>query len=160
MPTKKRKNVERFIVAARAFCRFMEQGAKMPLDTRVRAARRHLAELYAAACLLPIGKPDKKDVGATRGVLSGGDWPEFDAVDEYWEIFDPYENEEPVGFQISIDLLEIYDDLRRGFAMRKAGASEAATIWEWRFQFDIHWGAHAIDALRALHRAVERVKEK
>jgi hypothetical protein len=26
-------------------------------------------------------------------------------------------------------------------------------FWEWRFHFDVHWGDHAVDALRALHRA-------
>jgi hypothetical protein len=26
-------------------------------------------------------------------------------------------------------------------------------VWEWRFHFDVHWGEHAVDALRALHRA-------
>jgi hypothetical protein len=31
-----------------------------------------------------------------------------------------------------------------------------AAIWEWRFHFEWHWGDHAIDALRALHRACLR----
>ncbi|MBT2659203.1 DUF5063 domain-containing protein [Bacillus sp. ISL-18] len=25
--------------------------------------------------------------------------------------------------------------------------------WEWKFSFDIHWGSHAVDAIRALHSA-------
>jgi aryl-alcohol dehydrogenase-like predicted oxidoreductase len=27
---------------------------------------------------------------------------------------------------------------------------ESAAVWEWRFHFDVHWGDHAVDALRAL----------
>ena len=36
----------------------------------------------------------------------------------------------------------------------QAGLSSA--IWHWRYNFEVHWGDHAIDALRALHRTVRR----
>ena len=54
---------------------------------------------------------------------------------------------------LSDDLLDVYFDLRRGLELWDQEVPKAAAIWEWRFAFDTHWGDHAIDALRALHRA-------
>jgi len=70
----------------------------------------------------------------------------------YWEVFDPYVEEPPVKGSLSDDLLDVYRDVRRGLLLWDHNAPQAA-IWEWRFSFGVHWGNHAIDALRALHRA-------
>ena len=42
--------------------------------------------------------------------------------------------------------------MRCGLAADEMGQFESA-IWEWRFNFNYHWGEHAVDALRALQRA-------
>jgi hypothetical protein len=50
-------------------------------------------------------------------------------------------------------MLDVYLDVGRGLKLWEQDPNKAAAVWEWRFHFDIHWGDHAIDALRALHRA-------
>jgi Domain of unknown function (DUF5063) len=73
-----------------------------------------------------------------------------------------YDEGATVAGSLSDDLLDVYGDLQRGLVLwDKGGATKSnklriAAIWEWRFHFEIHWGDHAIDALRALHRACNR----
>jgi hypothetical protein len=82
------------------------------------------------------------------------DWPGFEDKDFYWEVFDPYDHDDnqPVAGSLADDALDVYRDIRRGLALWDASRTRNA-IWEWRFHFDVHWGDHATDALRALHRA-------
>ena len=81
-------------------------------------------------------------------------WYGFEPFDSYSEVFDPYDREdhEPVVGSLSDDLLDVYRDIRGGLWSWETDAT-ANAIWEWRFSFDTHWGDHAADALRALHRA-------
>jgi hypothetical protein len=66
---------------------------------------------------------------------------------------------QPIGASPSDDLLDVYWDLQRGLAAFDSGrASEA--VWIWRFGFETHWGDHAVDALRALHRACVRLDDQ
>ena len=81
-------------------------------------------------------------------------WPGFGELDVYWEVFEVYEEGAPVCGSLSDDSLDVYRDVKRGLELwDRAGLSEIAAIREWRFHFEIHWGAHAVGALRALHRA-------
>lgn len=53
------------------------------------------------------------------------------------------------------DLADIRRDLARGLALFEAGRVEEA-VWQWRFDFWIHWGAHLVSAQRALHEHLAR----
>jgi hypothetical protein len=44
----------------------------------------------------------------------------------------------------------MYRDLRVGLSLF-ANGHEAAAISHWRETFEIHWGLHAVSALKALH---------
>ena len=48
------------------------------------------------------------------------------------------------------DIADVYRDLRTGLRKWQRGESGGA-LWEWRFNFEAHWGQHADDALRAIH---------
>jgi len=140
-----------FVKAARRFCEFVESAASIAdIAERLVAARRVLAGLVAEGATLPETEPtsdmDWDAQSAPR------DWPGFGPYDVYWEIFDPYVDEERVAGSLSDDFLDIYRDLSRGLMAFDAGQREDA-LWEWRFHFDCHWGDHAVDALRALQRA-------
>ena len=67
------------------------------------------------------------------------------------EIFDPYA--EPTDGEVRGDIIDdlgdIYRDLQRGLVHWGSGASGAA-LWEWRFNFQVHWAEHATSALRAI----------
>ena len=154
MTREPRDNVAGFAELARRYCEFIETAANLDAKDRVHRARLQIADLVHAACLLPTGDADGPDIDAEIPVPA--DWPGFGEFDVYHEIFDPYVDEPPVCGSLSDDLLCIYSDLRRGLMAYEAGQIGAA-VWEWRFDFDHHWGDHAVDALRALQRACMRV---
>jgi hypothetical protein len=52
------------------------------------------------------------------------------------------------------DLADIYGDLAAGLETLRSGASLQAVAWDWRFSFESHWGAHLLDASRAIHRLI------
>ncbi len=96
--------------------------------------------------------------GASAGFQLGqppGSWQAFEKFEIYWEVFDPYELDQPVAGSLSDDLLDVYRDVRGGLALWES-RHDADAIWEWRFSFESHWGDHAVDALRALHRSCGR----
>lgn len=141
-----------FADQAHQFCDFIERGSALPLAERLTAARLRLLELYKAGSELPrVEPPEGFDAGPNSTRPDG--WADFDKFEVYWEVFDPYLDEAPVAGSLSDDLLDVYFDVRRGLDLWKSKAPRAAAIWEWRFHFDSHWGNHAVDALRALHRA-------
>ncbi len=146
-----RPEVLRFVQAARRLCEFVEHGRDLDSSTRLQRARSVLLELYAAGAELPfVDAPEELEWPARPGRPL---WPGFGAPAQYWEVFDPYELAEPVGGHLDDDLLDVYFDVKRGLTLWEDPMPKVAAVWAWRFQFDSHWGDHAIDALRALHRA-------
>lgn len=143
-----------FVRVAKDFCDFVETASAMSLSERLQVGRRRLAELVAAGSALPLAEAMSDEILLTDAAPAS--WPGFGRHDIYWEIFDPYVDEERVAGSLSDDFLEIYCDLKRGLTSFDAGGHEDA-FWEWRFHFDHHWGEHAVDALRALQRACRAI---
>jgi hypothetical protein len=140
-----------FVERARELCSFVERVSTYSLDQRLAQTRVELLEVYQAAVALPYVEPDEQ--GSPRvDVTHPEPWAGFDEFEHYWEVFDPYVDEPSLGGSLSDDLLDVYGDVQRGLVLWDQGWPRAA-IWAWRFHFDIHWGDHAVDALRALHRA-------
>ena len=144
--------VDIFVREARTYCSFVEKASDLSLADRLRTARARLLSLYSAALSLPLVEPH--DTGASPSPDVPTNWPGFADKDGYWEVFGPYEHEDnmPVAGSLADDILDVYRDIRRGLTLWDASQTQNA-IWDWRFHFDIHWGDHAVDALRALHRA-------
>lgn len=146
------QDIADFAETARRYCRFVEGAASLSLDERLRGARELLAELVHAGGRLPLVEPDGPDADHVQP-LSG--WPGFGEHEIYWEVFDPYEQAPLVAGSLSDDVLDVYCDVRRGLQLFEEGHL-ASAAFEWRLHFDSHWGDHAVDALRALHRACTR----
>lgn len=144
--------VAAFVMQAKQFREFVEKAKEYALERRLTDARQRLLELYETATALPDVDPPE---GVEPPILERlSEWPSFEAFETYWEVFDPYKLTKPVAGSLSDDLLDIYRDLQRGFALWET--SKIAAIWQWRFGFEVHWGDHAVDALRALHRACRK----
>jgi hypothetical protein len=144
------EGAEEFAREVRNYCAFVESASTFTLDKRLASARRRLLALYAAALSLPEGEVDN---GPERpSVARPGVWVGFEDKEHYWELFDPYVEAEHVTGSLSDDVLDVYTDVGEGLALWDAGRRGQA-VWTWRFLFDAHWGDHAVDALRALHRA-------
>lgn len=142
-----------FVRAAYDLCELVEKAGDLPLRERLNGARRVLLPLYAAATELPdAAKSTEKDAPAYPVPEN---WSGFAEHDDYWEVFDPYQQSAPVGGWLSDDVLDVYRDVRRGLWFWEKNEI-ADAVWEWRFSFESHWGDHAIDALRALHRVCKR----
>jgi len=146
------QDVEQLVTAARAFLAFTHTAAALDLDLRLRRGRDRLLALYTAATALPSAF----DVGADRTDAKRATTAvtpvDFDKDDFYYEVFDPYVEGELVVGSLADDFGDIARDLEAGMAYWDSGDLKNA-IWEWSFNFDAHWGDHAVDALRALHRA-------
>jgi hypothetical protein len=105
--------------------------------------------LYSKAIFLPDVEPGNDDVTDLNIVVPLVNFGEYDT---YWEVFNPYHLEEPVGASLSDDILDIYKDAKKGILLYEKN-EHIEGIWEWKFGFEIHWGSHAVDAIRALHSA-------
>jgi uncharacterized protein DUF5063 len=78
----------------------------------------------------------------------------LDPIDEYAEVFDPYEpRPELMICRISDDLSGVAAALLHGLAHYKAGRQIEA-LWWWQFSYLSHWGSQAATTLRALQSVV------
>lgn len=141
-----------FALQADQYCDFIQQASTLPLVSRLTEARVRLLELYQAGTALPEVEPPD-DYKAVSKPVPPAAWARFDRFEIYWEVFDPYVNEASLSTTLSDDLLDVYFDVLYGLDLWRSEAPKAAAICTWRDCFDIHWGDHAVDAIRALHRA-------
>ena len=148
--------LDAFADQARAFCRWAtgEDGTSISAAS----ALRKVSLIYAAALELP--HPFTKRMSAD---LAGAQ-PPADSVARviarivglnpqgYWEVFDPFKDppEEPVVGSVVDDIGDIYRHVARGLVLFESG-EHAEALWEWGFNFRVHWGEHATGVIRALH---------
>jgi len=78
-------------------------------------------------------------------------------LDEYWEVFDPTEERTAIHCLLSMDLAEVYMDLKDAVALERSGLAAEDVFWQWRFDFLSHWSRHAASALRVLRSLSNRV---
>lgn len=151
--------VATFVWSAREFCAFSQEAGKLSLEERMRRARHCLLPLYTAALSLPSVEPAAR-AESRPSPEAPSDWQGFEQFENYWEMLDPFKlkPDEPGVGSLSDDLLDVYRDVRRGLELWESG-HDANAVWEWRFSFECHWGNHAVDALRALHRAVVHLRQ-
>ena len=146
--------VANFADVARRYCAWAETLAQDPRRDLI-MARLLLSELHWAALRLPEVEPDDEE---TRDVVGQGEWKtvcrRFEGlpVAGYWDVFDPLKEEEkePIFNRLPDDLADIYRDVKEGLHLYDAGRVNSA-VWEWRFNFQIHWGQHLTGAQRAIH---------
>ena len=114
-------------------------------------------------------------LGASQDIILPGNWepdvgddPDLDAlrtglaerladVDEYAELFDPYQDTQAMPFRLSDDLAAVAADLIHGLKHYQAG-SAAEALWWWQYSYVNHWGTHGGAALRALHAVVAHAR--
>ena len=157
-----------FVETARQFCALIEQPAGgKPWIASLHSA---LAELYAAAVgLVGIASSDAADKTLGTYQMSHDEWRKLyhrlslvlghDAW--YWMYFEPMktqvEKAEPVAGNLADDLADVYRDVVPGLRAWNEGDDSLIDeiVFQWmRGGFEIHWGAHAVDAMGILHRIV------
>ena len=137
-------NVNSFYKVAKKFCSTIESTTKFKQEN-CKELLLLLSDLYGEALMLP-------EVQKISNVELGVDWITvgFEYDDSYWEIYNPFECEEPVCGSLSDDFGDIYKDLKEGVLLYEKGHVNDA-IWGWKWSFKNHWSHHLVDALRALN---------
>jgi hypothetical protein len=117
-----------------------------------------LAGLVWAAARLPDLEPTPGDLpdqpthedwseraGAVGQIL--GQWT------QYWTTTETVGDDEPEVTTLPLwdDLADVWRDVKQGLLALEGDAPVEDVVWEWRWGFWMHWGAHATEALRALH---------
>jgi len=154
-----KRAIEEFARLADEYCTFIENRAALDPEAFIHRAASILPQLYAAAPRLPIAEFEEDKLSYDQ-VNTHNALEITDSINEklgsaavYWEIFDPYEEKEPVTNTLGNDLASIYTDLKNNLVLYRQGTRLAvlSAVWDWRYQFAIHWGQHLTGALRAIH---------
>jgi hypothetical protein len=152
---------ETFCATAAEYCALIEGIERLDRREALRRLSQLLPGLMFAAAHLPETDPSDEDLGHT---IPDDSWSErFSALNEamgdhgaYWTTTDTRSTTEPavVLLPVADDLADIWRDLKPGVEALAAGARQEDVTWEWRFSFETHWGAHAAEAIRAVHTAL------
>lgn len=142
------KQVTAFYDKATAFCAFMAGNTNIT-EKHIERIIVMLMELYSAALDLPDMEPE------STKPIPNEEKPEripFNLCfqSDYWEVFDPLLEDEPVCSNLADDLADISKDLELGISEYDSGKIGNA-VFEWKLGLNSHWGQHLVDALRALH---------
>jgi len=79
-------------------------------------------------------------------------------IDDYVEVFDPYDGSpEVVPSRLSDDLTDVAADLVHGLQHFGDGRQVEA-LWWWQYSYLANWGSTASSVLRALHSAVAHTR--
>ena len=147
-----------FYTTAKRYCRFLREWVIDPRSTPELIAI--LMDLYLYAMKLPSGDaivPEESDKGSEKADLGEGmpfaSRVKFDPgyPSLYYGRLDPFDDSRKnIQLSLAVDLGDIYDDLEPGIIMyendKKAWATSA-----WKKDFELHWGRHAVNAIRVLH---------
>jgi len=153
-----RNEFEHFRDLAADYCNLIERFEELDWRQTTKRLRVIIPSLMSAAMQMSDASPTDNDAPST---VTNEQWSErFSAVEatlsergSYWTAADVFVSSEPevVNLPIADDLADIWRDLRNGLNRLEAGGQLSDIVWEWRFLFDVHWGAHAAEAIRALH---------
>lgn len=166
MSIREHSDAAAFKAAAQRYCALFESEPS-DADHWAAAVLSALAEVYAAAHRLPsfgLGE-DASDIPDTFDVTTE-EWRSVFGVvsralgqqETYWAYFDPSEprdsDERPIFHSLADDLADIYRDLKPGLRAWETGHDRylEMIVYNWKTpSFGIHWGLHAVSAMRALH---------
>lgn len=150
MTAEEKNAIQAFAAIAKGFCAWCEGDS--PGATPYRTAALWLAQLHAAALVLPAIKPESEDC-ATRIDLNEAP-PR--ALAPFWDVtyrtlFDLHpSSSDDIGMGVlGDDLTDVYLDVKSSLGAYEAGQI-ADAAWQWRFDHLSHWGRHATSAMLAI----------
>jgi hypothetical protein len=161
--------------AAESYCQVIEAARGSDRATFVRDVARSLSSAIAAGYELlaleiaeesleetamePI--PNDRWLACLADITSVlGVWDDYWTTHEVYRVIDadglPDLTSAPPGdFAVNLSLADaladIWRDLRAGLTALGEGVAPDDVAWEWQLGFRTHWGAHAVEALRAIH---------
>ncbi|MGH9743466.1 MAG: DUF5063 domain-containing protein [Candidatus Acidiferrum sp.] len=160
--------VKDFRLRAKQFCEFIEGCEHLDQPKLIRGLSVHLAGICEAATRLPCVNPatvDGNDLTAESAeehsrrcvALATRLRKQLGSLDGYWNVFEPTQKQEAIQCSLSMDLADIFMDLREGLRLQAGGAAPEDVYWQWRFDFLSHWSRHAASALKVVFILLSRV---
>jgi len=150
--------LERFPFVARNFCAFVDVCPELNRQTLLQQVSIHLAQLCEVGARLPWVNPASADPDASPDSfrLNRERFASIELMlrerlgklNVYWEVFDPTQKEEPVSGSMSMDIAEIYFDLKEALQLLESGVAREDVYFDWRLGFRSHWSRHAVSALK------------
>jgi len=169
---------DQFAKLVTEFCQLVDNHTELSVIDFMIRMERLLAKIYLKASELPIvdlpselvdlrfneslsnSKPSKPSDSSKFHERMQQLSSYLGKYDRYWHIIDPIDDadHEPIEYSISGDLSEIYDNLNnRLYNWINGNPSQKNEAFsEWQQDWSIHWGDHALNALRALHPYIDR----
>ena len=156
-----------FRAAALRFCAPVEHHA-LTGTVALQVLQHALLSLYASASNLRYLEPNEAIQPTNDEVprLRHAEWQAIYLnlktrlpVDAYPEVFDPLASPpgEVILGSLADDLADIWRDLKPGLQIELTAPEPIilAVKADWCFSFKLHWGQHAVAALKVLHWALE-----
>lgn len=150
--------------AVSEFCELVESVTRDSVHSEHRTRARLaslLAELYSGAAQLPFVSQGQEDVGSDPEEIENLELLGFEALlprRHYWALADPLDPKTLEEHDLYDDIRDVYVDLAEGRSIYQSGAPLSEAAWHWRTLFDVHWGLHAVNALKALHHMTTRAE--
>lgn len=141
------EEVKRFLDAAKAYCELIDSSDSFHETKSLSKMLKITSQIYTKALSLPDVDLEEKQSIEVDFPMPEVDFKEYNA---YLEMFNPYQDKNPVYGSLNDDIKDIYGDIKRGLILYEKGQKTEA-IWEWKFGLEMHWGEHAISVMRALH---------
>lgn len=152
--------IEDFRCLAEEFCGFIDGCGNLDQSAVVHELCVYLAKLCEAGTRLPWVNPATADNDFTvESIAEHSDTcvglamrlrKSLGKLDEYWDVFDPTQKEEAIQCSLSMDIAEIYMDLRDALKLSKGDVAAEDVCFQWRFDFHSHWSRHAASALKVV----------
>ncbi|PGK51646.1 hypothetical protein CN918_28030 [Priestia megaterium] len=141
------KETDKFYEYSIEYCSVIENFKTNGDKGKLRRTLNSLSCLYMQVLKLPNCETESDTELDITLQLPKLDLGEYDI---YWNIYEPYRHEEPINGSLVDDLLDIYRDVKVGTILYEKTDKREAN-WYWKFNFEIHWGKHAVNGLRVLH---------
>lgn len=160
MSANHKASLKSFREQADEFCKIVEGVSDAAPLEFLKQIQLILPQLYLAALRLPRVDVDEWEGDPHIPRRSDKDWgllyehlkKVLGQYNLYWTVFHAREhNEEAMYGSLADDLADIYFDLTGPIKAANCGIPVTCALWELRFGFYSHWGAHLVSATKAIH---------
>jgi hypothetical protein len=150
--------LKEFLTAAKQFCLFVEDETEQGERDYLLSTQKILLQLYQNAIAVEwVELTSDNDYETTvlqekirqniASMLKGNQY--------YWIKNNPIiiVNEPMACGDLTDDLLDIYTALKQGLNVWQLDTDDSRenALWQFKFDFDSHWGQHCVNALYAIH---------
>ena len=149
------KNVENFVKTVKEYIGLMDTAEEIPLKTFLAKCSLLLPKIYYQAQLLPdIEPPDSKATDHNNI-----DYPMekitslLNKYNNYSLVFNPIQDNAAIKSSMADDLADTYLDLKHSLINyeSKNNFKAQSAIWDWKFDFETHYGKHIVGAISPIY---------